>query len=143
MKGMIRAALAISGILAATGCNGASGPKFSPATSPADRALIYIYRPGAMMGRARVEAICLDGDGKPPEAPRTCQNVIRNSGYFVLKTTPGQHHVWAWKGKSIDMNVESGKSYYLRFNILGETFDSVPENEALKDLRDCNLSTVN
>lgn len=71
-------------------------------------AYVHIYRPKKFIGFGWV--FNLKGNGK------TITNV-KNGGYEVLKLKPGKTQ-FSIKQKTVDINLEAGKTYYLRASII-------------------------
>jgi hypothetical protein len=118
-------------------CNYAFSQKFEPVKEiPPGKALIYIYRPGSMVG-ALVHYTVNANDEKVSEAH------LRNNTYLVFFADPGSHTLWrevSGARSKVILNVEAGKTYYVR----GSCCDLIIplETKAKEDIIKCKLSTL-
>jgi len=117
-------------------CNSVFSQKFSPADSiPAGKALVYIYRPGSMVGAAVHYSINANED-------KVSESHLRNDSYLVFFAKPGRYTFWAQvtnTRRAVDLDVEAGKTYYVRGDCCTLT---IPELEkAEKEIVKCELST--
>lgn len=103
-----------------SGC-GATGPKFRAAPEPpSDKALIYIYRPGAMMAGAKAPTILVNETHKFELLNKGYAQIVLPAGAVLLRIekestmslllTPGNN----WTG-SVFIEAEPGRTYYARF----------------------------
>lgn len=151
----LAAAAAIALLL--SGC-GASGEQFKLGAikPPPGRALLYVYRPGTIVGIGNADVAFLHLDGK-----RLAR--IRIGGYLAVPISPGQHKVKTTEsllgsdtGKiraETTFSAQAGSTVYLRYTegfssfvpiMLPKTtvvlssmyfrFEPVPERQALADL---------
>lgn len=109
--------------------------KFSPVKEiPEGKALVYIYRPGSMVGAA-VHYSVNANDNKVSEQH------LRNKTYLVYFADPGRYTFWAQvtnTRREVDLDVEAGKTYYVRGNCCEFI---IPELEsAEKEIVKCKLS---
>jgi hypothetical protein len=149
----------ISAILEKASATEPSAPTGSGAPSQAnaqipstDKATIYAYRPGRMLGAANHWQVFSNGD---------YVGALRNSTYVKAEASPG---AWTLSGLTrstafigvsmLDnlqknavelhkMQVEAGKTYYLRMDFGGSNgikFDLVDEAQAKKDMSHCHLA---
>ena len=92
-------------------CNSVFSQKFTPVKEiPGGKALVYIYRPGSIVGAAVHYSINAN-DAKVSEAH------LRNKSYLVYFAEPGRYTIWAQvtnSRRSVDLDVEAGKTYYVR-----------------------------
>ncbi len=118
-------------------CNSVFSQKFEPVKEiPEGKALVYIYRPGSMVGAA-VHYTVNANDEKVSEAH------LRNKTYLVYFPEPGRYTFWAQvtnTRREVDLDVEAGKTYYVR----GDCCEFIlPELEkAEKEIVKCKLSTL-
>jgi len=117
-----------------------------------DKATIYAYRPGRMLGAANHWQVFSNGD---------YVGALRNSTYVMAEASPGAWtlsgltRTTAFVGVSMldnlqknavelhKMQVEAGKTYYLRLDFGGSNgikFDLVDEAQAKKDISHCHLA---
>jgi hypothetical protein len=94
-------------------CATAPRKPFSPSAAPPNSAALYFYRPSEMTARLIRPTISANG---------ATLGDLRNDSYGVVFLAPGQIQLLsAWPGlpgsrrqDSATLNVEAGKSYYLR-----------------------------
>ena len=120
------------------GC--ASGPAFEPvATVPADKALLYIYRPAT------------HGALYKPMVSVNDKNLValQARGYIPYLATPGSVRLSISNIGSNSMNVDAapGRTYYVRagtvFMGMGVPFiEVVPPEVGAQEIRDCKLLTA-
>jgi hypothetical protein len=109
--------------------------KFEPVKEiPQGKALVYIYRPGSMVGAA-VSYTVNANEEKVSDAR------LKNKSYLVYFANPGRYTFWAQvtnTRREIDLDVEAGKTYYIK----GDCCEfKIPETaDAEKDIVKCNLS---
>jgi len=109
--------------LAMAGC--ASGPAFKKVDDiPADKALIYIYRPSVMHGAALVPYVVVNDMNAIP---------LKTGGYYPVFAAPGEITVSIihTSKRSINLSAKAGETYYVKggtvFMALG-----VPSIELMK-----------
>jgi hypothetical protein len=109
--------------------------KFEPvANIPEGKALVYVYRPGSMVGAAVHYSINAN-ESKVSEAH------LRNGTYLVYFAEPGRYTFWAQvtnTRRSADLDVEAGKTYYVRGDCCSLTIPETSEAEA--DIVRCKMS---
>lgn len=109
--------------------------KFSPVEEiPEGKALVYIYRPGSMVGAA-VHYTVNANDEKVSEYH------LRNKTYLVFFAEPGRYTFWAQVAntrREADLDVEAGKTYYVRGN--SSKFIIPDLEQAKKEIVKCKLS---
>jgi hypothetical protein len=116
-------------------CNSVFSQKFSPVKEiPEGKALVYIYRPGSMSGAA-VHYTVNANDEKVSESQ------LRNNSYLVYFAKPGRYTFWAQANgrREVDLDVEAGKTYYVRGDCCSLTSPSLEKAE--KEIVKCQLST--
>jgi hypothetical protein len=117
-------------------CNSVFSQKFTPVKIiPEGKALVYIYRPGSIVGAA-VSYTINANDAK------VCGARLKNKSYMVYFADPGRYTFWAQVSntrRAVDLDVEAGKTYYVKGDcctlIIPDTEEA--ENAILK----CNLLT--
>lgn len=129
------AVLAAAAVGICLGC--AHGRDFQPLESfPADRALVYFYRPGASGNKGGKYSIkCIETElGK-----------LRYGSYFTYLTIPGTHTFY-YEGRygfgKITVDLAPGETYYIRIRNTGFLtskikFEQVPAMLALVEMIDC------
>jgi hypothetical protein len=130
----------------------ATGPQFSGLRSEmgAGKALLYMYRPSAIVGSAAPLNVKINGE----------KHDIRNDGYIVVEVPAGPVSVNAsWEGVfplTLNYTLKSGATYFVRYGsgfgdlwlplpnaVVGSTkfqMGFVPEEQALKELPKMKLS---
>jgi hypothetical protein len=122
-----------------TGC--ASGPKYtpiSPVDVPGDKALVYIYRTAIPIGVAVAYEV-MAGEQKVVS--------LQNGGYYPCLVTPGSVEFWAMTEakSSVTLNLEAGKTYYIRGSVTMGFFvghpllEIIPADQAEKEISQCVL----
>lgn len=116
-------------------CHFAFGQAFEPVSEiPEGKGLVYIYRPGSMVGAA-VHYTVNANEEKVSEAH------LRNKTYLAYIAEPGRYTFWAsvsGNRKEAELDVEAGGTYYVKGNCC-EFF--LPTNEeAEKEIVKCKLS---
>jgi Protein of unknown function (DUF2846) len=138
IHGMMRRARSLFVLLVAAlaaGC--ASGPPFEPVASvPADKALLYFYRPASHGALYKPMVAVNDKDVVSMQA----------KGYFPYLVTPGKLTLSITNVGRIATNVEvaPGRTYYVRagtvFMGVGVPFiEMVPPETGAQEIRDCKL----
>jgi hypothetical protein len=117
-------------------CNSVFSQKFTPEKEiPAGKALVYIYRPGSMVGAA-VHYTINANDAKVSESH------LRNKSYLVYFAEPGRYTFWAQvtnTRREVDLDVEAGKVYYVKGDCCSLVIPSLEKAE--KEIVNCQLST--
>jgi len=133
MKNVVKTLFVFTLILT---CNSLLAQKFSPVKEiPEGKALVYIYRPGSMVGAAVHYTVHANDD-------KVSENHLRNKSYLVFFAEPGRYTFWAQvtnTRREVDLDVEAGKTYYVR----GDCCEFIiPDLEtAKKEIIKCKLST--
>jgi len=116
-------------------CNTVFSQKFSPVKEiPEGKALVYIYRPGSMVGAAVHYTVNANDE-------KVSENHLRNKTYLVFFAEPGRYTFWAQvtnTRREVDLDVEADKTYYVR----GDCCEFIiPDLErAEKEIVNCKLS---
>ncbi|MEI7661268.1 MAG: DUF2846 domain-containing protein [Bacteroidota bacterium] len=100
-----------------------------------NKAVVYIYRPGRFTGAA-VNYYVYANDIKVSEKK------LKNNSYLVFYAEPGIYKIWASVSTiyiSVELNVEAGKTYYVRAKHC-RAFTIPVTEEAEKEIVNCNLS---
>lgn len=146
-------------VLLMVGCAGAppaDKPHFAPITpTPADKAVVYVYRPHAKLNNDGYADIFLNGEKK---------FALWNRGYGVFTLPPGPHEIrvegdlmktaWYPPPAVRKLEVEAGREYYVRvipvqvsFNPHKQWFPEaqtqitlVPKEEALNAIAQTQLN---
>jgi hypothetical protein len=122
-------------VLAMT-CNSIFSQKFEPVKEiPEGKGLVYIYRPGSMVGAA-VHYTVNANDAKVSEAH------LKNGTYLVFFADPARYTFWAQvtnTRREVDLDVEAGKTYYVKGDCC--ELNIPPIEKAEKDILKCKLST--
>lgn len=132
MKSFIRA-LPLCAIMLL--CTSVFSQKFTPVKDiPDGKALVYIYRPGSIVGAA-VHYTVNANDEKVSEYH------LRNNSYLVFFAEPGRYTFWAQvtnTRREVDLDVEAGKTFYVR----GDCCEFIiPDlDKAQKEIVNCKLA---
>ena len=116
-------------------CTSVFSQKFEPVKEiPEGKALIYIYRPGSMVGAAVHYTVNANDD-------IVSEYHLRNKSYLIFYAEPGRYTFWAQVSntrREVDLDVEAGKTYYVR----GDCCEFIiPDLEkAQKEIVKCKLS---
>ena len=116
-------------------CTSVFSQKFEPVKEiPEGKALVYIYRPGSMVGAAVHYTVNANDD-------KVSEYHLRNKSYLIFFAEPGRYTFWAQVSNSrreVDLDVEAGKTYYVR----GDCCEFIiPDMEkAQKEIVKCKLS---
>jgi len=116
-------------------CTSVFSQKFEPVKEiPEGKALVYIYRPGSMVGAAVHYTVNANDD-------KVSEYHLRNKSYLIFFAEPGRYTFWAQVSNSrreVDLDVEAGKTYYVR----GDCCEFIiPDLEkAKKEIVKCKLS---
>jgi hypothetical protein len=117
-------------------CNSVFSQKFSPVDSiPTGKALVYIYRPGSMVGAAVHYSINANDD-------KVSESHLKNNSYLIFFAKPGRYTFWAQvtnSRRAVDLDVEAGKTYYVRGDCCELIIPSLDKAE--KEIVKCLLST--
>jgi uncharacterized protein DUF2846 len=138
IREMLRRTLSLSLPIAAgliAGC--ASGPAFEPVASvPADKALLYFYRP-ASHGALYKPTISVNDKAVV---------ALQAKGYFPYLASPGKVRLSITSVGTIatNLDVAPGQTYYVRagtvFMGVGVPFiEAVPPETGAQEIRDCKL----
>ena len=120
--------------LTIAGC--ASGPAFQKiADIPADKALIYIYRPSVMHGAALVPYVVINNLNAIP---------LKTGGYYPYFSAPGTVtiSITHTAKRSITIDIKAGQTYYVKggtvFMAMGIPYiESVSAKVGLAELSEC------
>lgn len=117
-------------------CTSVLSQKFTPVEEiPDGKALVYIYRPGSMVGAA-VHYTVNANDNIVSEYH------LRNNTYLVFFAEPGRYTFWAQvtnTRREVDLDVDAGKTYYVRGDCCKFI---IPDTEkAQKEIVKCKLSS--
>ncbi|MEE4260855.1 MAG: DUF2846 domain-containing protein [Bacteroidales bacterium] len=109
--------------------------KFEPVEEiPEGKALVYIYRPGSMVGAA-VHYSVNANEEKVSDAH------LKNKTYLVYFADPGRYTFWAQvtnTRREVDLDVEAGKTYYIKGDCCEFILPDIKDAE--KDIQKCKLS---
>ena len=123
--------------IAITGC--ASGPPFQKIDSvPADKGLVYIYRPSTMHGAALVPMIVVNDFRALP---------LKSGSYYTYFAPPGpiQVAINHTGRRLVNFDVKAGETYYIRGGTIVMGFgmpyiEVATAAQALPELSECKLS---
>ena len=130
----LAATLATAAILL-SGCS-TTGDAFAPAAGvPAGKALVYVYRNGALHGAMFTPTVTFGSDVKIP---------LSVSGYYPYVASPGPLliRITSIGTRSFTLDAKAGETYYVRGGLIPmaagfPALGQVPAAEALADLKDC------
>ena len=132
------AVLSLAGVAFMSGC-ATNGPAFAKVeTIPADKGLIYIYRPQAFQGGA------VSYDVRVNDAVVTH---LSNGGYYPYFAAPGEAQVSAKTEatSSVTLDVKAGQTYYVKGGVrigflVGRPHLMVMANDVgASEIADCKL----
>lgn len=137
---IVTLALALAWI---TGCGNLGAP-YTPVAPSSDRGIVYVYRPSQHRGSA-LNVKVLFSDESQPE-PKTV-GMLENNGYVPLSAIGKTRVMFPYADKVVDLNVEAGKSYYVRLAMAPGMFESrqhgtlvqVDEAAARREIADTKL----
>jgi hypothetical protein len=113
------------------GCGGNLGASYVRAVAPNDRGTVYVYRP-AMHTRSALNFAVTIGDASPTSTGQGILiGMLENNGYIPVSALGPTRITFVYAKKSVDLNVEAGKSYYVRIKAAPNLFDS-PENGTIE-----------
>ena len=122
-------------VLTMAGC-ATSGPAFTKIDNvPADKGLIYIYRPSVMHGAALVPYVVINNLNAIP---------LKTGGYYPYLSAPGEVRIsitYTAK-RSITINVKAGETYYVKagtvFGAFGIPYiELAPAEIGLAEIGEC------
>ena len=96
----------------ATGC-GHLGAAYAPAAAPADRGVVYVYRPSQHRGSALNLQVLIADDSQASSGGGTLVGMIENGGYVPVTALGKTRILFPYAKKTVDLNVEAGRSYYV------------------------------
>ncbi len=109
--------------------------KFIPIEEiPEGKAIVYIYRPGSMLGAAVHWTVNANDE-------KVSENHLRNKTYLVYYAEPGRYTIWGQvtnTRREVDIDVEAGKTYYVHSNCCKFTIPDLEKAE--KEIVKCKLS---
>lgn len=115
--------------------NSVYSQKFSPVEEiPEGKALVYIYRPGSMVGAAVHYTVNANDD-------KVSEDHLRNKTYLVFFAEPGRYTFWGQvtnTRREVDLDVEAGKTYYIRGDCCKFIIPDL--KKAKKEIKKCKLS---
>ncbi len=127
------------GLSFVVGCGGALGPAYTPATATADRGTVYIYRPHQLRRSAVNFLLTASDAGQIDAKTATVIGYIEDNGYVPI-TAVGKLRVTAKQTQSsVDLDVEPGKNYFIRFAGHEATIAQVDEAKAASEIGDTKL----
>lgn len=97
----------------ATGC-GHLGAAYAPAAPPANRGVVYVYRPSQHRGSALNLQVLIAGESQASSGGGTVVGMIENGGYVPVTALGKTRILFPYAKKSVDLKVEAGRSYYVR-----------------------------
>ena len=133
----VLAAIALLGACAAT------GPRYEAAAqAPAGKGLVYIYRPGKVMGGGVVFDVHAG-----PKADNRAVVVLQSGGYFPYYAEPGELELWGKteSTSSVTVDVKAGETAYVRGSVGVGFFVGRPSLEVVdrstgeREIRECKL----
>lgn len=124
-------------VIALSGC--ASGPAFKKVENvPADKGLVYIYRPSTLHGAALVPMIVVN-DSRALG--------LKSGSYYTYLASPGAlkiaiNHTGR---RTVDLDVKAGETYYVRGGTVVMAFgipyiELATAEQALPELAECKLA---
>ena len=132
MKAIIKTLFLFAFILT---CNAVFSQKFSPVEEiPEGKALVYIYRPGSMVGAAIHYTVNANDE-------KVSEYHLRNKTYLVYFAEPGRYTFWAQvtnTRREVDLDVEAGETYYVRGDCCEFIIPDLEQAE--KEIVNCKLS---
>jgi hypothetical protein len=137
--------VSVLAIAMATGCGGHLGASYAPAVVPANRGVVYIYRPARHKGSALNLEILAADEGEIAHDHSTVVGYLENEGYIPLTAVGKTRITYPYAKKSVDLDVAAGKSYYVRIAIVGGLFETggsieiVDEAAAKSELADVKI----
>jgi hypothetical protein len=109
--------------------------KFSPIEEiPEGKALVYIYRPGSMVGAALHWTVKANDE-------KVSEYHLRNKTYLAYFAEPGRYTFWGHVTnvrREADLDVEAGKTYYIHSDCCAFTIPDLEDAE--KEIVKCKLS---
>ena len=105
-----------------TGC-GNLGASYAPAVAPNNRGVVYVYRPAKHRGSAVTLKVTVVDETQTAPGQGTVVGFIENNGYVPLTALGKTRIEYPYAKKSVDLNVEAGKSYYVRLAMAPGMFD--------------------
>ena len=115
----------------ATGCGGNLGAPYSPVAATNSRGVVYVYRPAKHKGSALNLGVIITDESRTPADQGTMVGFIENNGYVPLTALGKTRITFPYAKKSVDLDVEAGKSYYVRIAVAPGMFDP-PENGTIE-----------
>lgn len=120
-----------------TGC--ATGPAFQKVEAvPAEKALVYIYRPSTLHGAALVPIVVVNDFGARP---------LKSGSYYTYVAPPGPMTVAInhTGRKTVSLDLKAGETYYVRGGtiVMGmgiPYIETVAADKALPELAECKLA---
>ncbi len=140
------------GLLLFSGCAMPSGPKFTQMNNiPNDKALIYLYRKGSLVGSANAFKLRANGE---------LITAMQNGGYYTHISPPGEvaltaqlelnplnvgllNLIYNPQYDLMTLKAEAGRTYYLqtRITFSGLKMKQVDEATGAKEIKRCSLNT--
>jgi hypothetical protein len=114
-----------------TGCGGNLGVPYVPVAATNNRGFVYVYRPAKHKGSALNLGVIITDEGQTPADQGTVVGFIENNGYVPLTALGKTRITFPYAKKSVDLDVEAGKSYYVRIAVAPGMFDP-PENGTIE-----------
>ncbi len=137
-RGLLFNAIAAFALLALGGCS-STGPIYTSVESvPADKALVYIYRPNSFVGGG-VYFDIHDGD--------TVVTTLRNGGYFPYIRDPGEVELWAKteSRSAVTLDLKPGDTQYVKggvgvgFLVGRPSLTIVDAETGASEIKECKL----
>ena len=127
------------GLSFVVGCGGHLGEPYTAATAPADRGMVYIYRPHQHRRSAVNFLLTASDAAQLATNTATVIGYIEDEGYVPI-TAVGKLRVTAKQSQtSVDLEVEPGKNYFIRFAGHEATIAQVDEAKASSEIGDTKL----
>jgi hypothetical protein len=110
IRSLLFGAVAVAGLAMMSGC-ATKGAAFQQVESiPADKGLVYVYRPASFKGAAVSYGV---------KAKDTVITNLTNGGYYPYFADPGEIEIWAKTEakSSVTLDVKAGQTYYVKGGI--------------------------
>jgi hypothetical protein len=110
---LVKVAVLALAIALTAGC-GHLGASYAPTAPLNNRGIVYVYRPAQHRGSAVNVKVMIADESQAPSGEGTMVGMIENNGYVPLTAIGKTRILFPYAKKFVDLNVEAGKSYYVR-----------------------------
>lgn len=144
LRRTILCVLLFTSALFSAGCDHLSHP-FTAAQAPSGKGIVYIYRPSKFSGSSGNFMILASTPDERSKGTGKNVGFIESGGYATVFATSKLTLTMPYGNSSVELDIEPGKSYYVRVDYLGGDERArlviLPESEATPEIAETKYQT--